>query len=53
MVGELQGEHQFPPESARKGRRCVLIPGEADEFHIDPNTARYDVTAGCLVIYLD
>lgn len=54
MVGELQGEHQFPPESARKGRRCVLIEGAPDEFHgSDPLTTRYDTTAGCLVVYLD
>lgn len=54
MVGELQGEAQFPPESARKGRRCMLIEGAPDEFHnSDPLTTRYDSTAGCLVVYLD
>lgn len=54
MVGEHQGEHQFPPESARKGRRCKLIPMTAQEAapQIGENV-RYDNTAECLVVYLD
>jgi hypothetical protein len=54
MVGELQGEHQFPPESARKGRRCKLIPMAPEDYVADNiGESRYDVTSGCAVYYLD
>lgn len=55
MVGELQGEHQFPPESARKGRRCKLIPMSASEYLAEYSdfNSRYDQTAECAVLYLD
>lgn len=54
MVGEHQGESQFPPESARKGRRCRLIPMTVQTAapFIGYNV-RYDNTAECLVVYLD
>lgn len=59
MVGELQGEHQFPPESARKGRRCKLVPMEEQDYNVmvsladDPYPSRYDISTGCAVYYLD
>ena len=46
-VGELQGELQRPPESLRKGRRCVLTPTPL----IDE--AEYDEVAQMFVTYLE
>ncbi len=54
MVGELQGEAQFPPESIRKGRRCKLVPMDVNDYAPDDHAeSRYDVTSGCAVYYLD
>ena len=47
-VGEMQGDSQRPPESARRGRRVQLLdaPPETGEFRVDE-------TVGKFVLYLE